>query len=363
MIWLGYLVLGFTAVQLLVALVNLIFREKPEKGTIQGTQHVSVLIPARNEENNISNILSDLLSQDYRNIEIIVFNDLSEDRTAGIVREFSKKDPRIRLINSEGLPPGWTGKNFACFSLSEAASGEYLLFIDADVRISGGIIPDMISMAEKHRLSLISIFPKQIIETPGEKITVPNMNYILLTLLPLVLVRKLNFPSLSAANGQFMFFRKSLYREMQPHGKLKDEKVEDIMISRLYKRNSLRVACLTGNDSVRCRMYSGLDEAVNGFSKNIGAFFGNSLLMAFLFWLITTLGFIPVMLSAPFYMFAIYLSAYFMTRVLVAAASEQNPAENLLSCIPQQVTLGMFIYKALNSRYSDGFEWKGRKVK
>jgi hypothetical protein len=362
-IYLAYFVIGFTVLQLLVALINLVFREKPESGEISGSPMVSVLIPARNEEKNIPNILCDLQNQAYRNIEVIVFNDMSDDRTAEIVAGFGKEDNRIRIINSTALPEGWTGKNYACHSLADAASGEYFLFIDADVRLSGKIICDMIHMAEKKGLSLISIFPKQMTVSVGEKISVPDMNLILLTLLPLVFVRKLSFPSLSAANGQFMFFRSGEYREIKPHAKLRDDKVEDIGISRLFKRNNLRIACLTGNSTVECRMYTGLCEAIEGFSKNVGAFFGNSLILAFLFWLVTTLGFIPVLVLTPLPLFMLYILLFFMVRILVAIASEQEAVENLLYCIPMQFILGIFIYKAILNKYSGGYVWKGRKVK
>src|SRR5512140_362775 len=124
MIYLAYFVLGFTALQLLTSLVNLLFLEKPAKRFLQNYSLVSVLIPARNEEENIRNILQDLLLQDYKNIEIIVFDDQSEDTTADIVKEFERKDPRITLISSHALPEGWLGKNFACHNLSQAAKGD-----------------------------------------------------------------------------------------------------------------------------------------------------------------------------------------------------------------------------------------------
>jgi len=87
----------------------------------------------------------------------------------------------------------------------------------------------------KHNLSLISIFPKQVIISPGERITVPNMNYILLSLLPLIFVKKLKYPSMAAANGQFMFFRAEDYHSIEPHRLMKKDKVEDISTARYLK--------------------------------------------------------------------------------------------------------------------------------
>ena len=363
MIYIAYFVLGFTVLQLFVSFANLLFRERLRKGKLENNPLVSVLIPARNEELNIGNILQDLLSQDYQNIEIIVFNDQSDDRTSEIVLDCSKRDRRINLINSEGLPNGWLGKNYACHKLSLSAKGDYFLFLDADVRTNDGIISNSIAFIEKYDLALISIFPRQIISTFGEKITVPNMNYILLSLLPLVLVRKLPFPSMAAANGQFMMFNSKIYKSICPHELLKGNKVEDIEIARFLKNNKFRIACLTGDKTIMCRMYPGFSEAVNGFSKNVTAFFGNSLLLSLLFWITTTFGFIPVFSVMSLTHFLFYLSAYILTRIFITITSEQNLFLNLLLFIPQQISCGLFIHKAFTNRLFKDYQWKGRSIK
>ena len=363
MIYPAYFVLAFTALQLLISLANLIFREKLVKSHLKNWPMVSVLIPARNEEENIGAILEDLLIQEYKNIEIIVFNDQSQDKTPEIVQNFARLDKRISLINSGGLPPGWLGKNFACHSLSQVAKGDYFLFIDADVRASDGIISNSVAFAERLDLALISIFPKQIIITFGEKITIPNMNYILLSLLPLILVRKSLFPSLAAANGQFMLFNSEIYKSIYPHELMKNNKVEDIEIARLLKTKKYRIACLTGDSTIRCRMYSGFKEAINGFSKNVSAFFVNSLLLSLVFWITTTLGFISVLIAMPVTVFIIYAVAYLLIRILISVVSEQKAYINLLYFIPQQLSCGLFIYKAFINRYLKDYQWKGRSIK
>ena len=136
---LAIVVISFTAIQLIVASANLFL-----KPVLRDEGHqdylISVLIPARNEEKNIRIILNDLICQPYSNLEIIVFDDQSDDLTASIVSETAKTDPRLKLICSEFLPDGWLGKNFACHSMAQVAKGDYLLYIDADVRISDTII-------------------------------------------------------------------------------------------------------------------------------------------------------------------------------------------------------------------------------
>jgi glycosyltransferase involved in cell wall biosynthesis len=359
---LAYIIITFTLILLLVALINLISETSLPKKIIQSSEQVSVLIPARNEENNIVNILQDLIKQDYSNIEIIVFDDQSEDKTREIVKEFAAADTRIRLVCSEGLPEGWLGKNYACHSLSKHSKGDYLLFLDADVRIKNNTIGKAVSFSRKHDLTLISIFPKQIIGSTGEKITVPNMNYILLSLLPLILVRKSKFPSLSAANGQFMFFKAWIYNSVEPHMLMKSNKVEDISIARYLKQNQYKISCLVGDDDINCRMYSGFTDAVTGFSKNVIAFFGNSFLLAVIFWLITTFGFLAVLFFLSEWLFIGYLAAYLLTRIFISVSSHQNILYNLVFIIPLQISMGIFIYKAFINKFFRKYQWKGRSI-
>jgi len=362
MVIIAYIVLIFTVIQLLVTFVNLVSETNLPGSAGASDGLVSVLIPARNEAINIGNILDDITNQDYRNIEVIVFNDQSEDVTAEIVTKYTISDRRISLVNSGGLPEGWLGKNFACHSLSEKATGKYYLFLDADVRIGNDLITRAISFSEHHDLDLISIFPKQIIRTFGERITIPNMNYILVSLLPLVLVRKLGFPSISAANGQFMFFRADMYRKIKPHEAVKADKVEDISIARIYKKNGKKIACLLGDDSITCRMYSGFRDAVTGFSKNIIAFFGNSFILAILFWLTTTFGFLPVLYEFSLPVIFAYFTLYLLTRIFISVSGRQSIFFNLLFIVPLQASMGLFIYRAFINKNFKKFQWKGRNI-
>lgn len=362
MIYLAYIIFAFTLIQLIVAIINSVYIQQPKPGICNFNGLVSVLIPARNEESNIANLLSDLQNQDYQNIEIIVFNDLSTDRTEEIVTKIAKTDTRIRLVNSEGLPQGWLGKNYACHSLSNIAKGEYLLFLDADVRVKDGIIANSIALAEKHKTGLLSIFPKQKMASLGEYLTVPAMNYILLTLLPLVLVLKSKFASMAAANGQFMLFKRAKYLETLPHEKFRNNKVEDIQIARYFKQKDIPVICTLGDDTIECRMYHGFDEAVNGFSKNVVSFFGNSFLAAFLFWVVTTFGFLVILSELSTILFCTFLIIVLATRVVVSVISKQNIFLNILLLVPQQLTLGIQIYKAVIYKFNKQLKWKGRNI-
>lgn len=362
MIYLAYISFVFAVIQFLVAIANLLFRQPlaSENSTFGGL--VSVLIPARNEEKNIASILNDLQAQDYRNIEIIVFDDFSDDRTAEIVSGKSELDNRIRLVRSDGLPDGWLGKNHACHNLSKFAKGDYLLFLDADVKLKEDIITKAVTLSEELNLGLLSIFPVQIMITTGERITVPNMHFILLSLLPLILVRKSGYSSLAAANGQFMLFRSVIYHKFTPHKKFKGNKVEDIEIARYFKQNHIGIACITGIAKVKCRMYDGFSEAVNGFSRNVISFFGDSFSLAFLFWFFTTFGLVFVILAMNLHLIFVYIAIVLITRILISFLSKQDILLNIIFLIPQQLALGYIIYRALVNRHKNQHIWKGRII-
>lgn len=359
--YLAYIVIVLTAIQVIVAFVNFVFKQNM-RASSNKDKMVSVLIPARNEEKNMLNILRDLSGQDYHNYEVLVFDDQSTDSTAEVVTLFMETNKKVRLIKSKGLPNGWLGKNYACHSLSMQAKGDYFLFIDADVRIRNNIIGKTVSFAKKKSLNLVSIFPKQIIKTWGEHATVPIMNYILLTLLPLILVRKTGLFSISAANGQYMFFEKKNYMTLLPHQIMKAEKVEDIKIARYYKQKQLKVACLASESDVRCHMYNSFKESVNGFSKNVTTFFGGSTLLAILFWAFTTLGFIPILIVYSTEGLVIYLVAILLIRLLVSITSRQSVKKTFTYLLAQQVSLGIIIMKSIQNRLIKEHIWKGRNV-
>lgn len=366
--------LVFAGLRLLVAQVNYLFRLRKKPGGQVEELPVSVLIPARNEENNIGKLLDQLGRQDYLNLEIIVLDDSSDDNTAAVVREKMAADNRIKLIENDHVPEGWSGKNHACHLLSQNAGGKYFLFLDADISIKSNIISAMLHYLERHGLVLVSIFPKQIMRSFGERITVPNMNWILLSLLPLVMVRLSKRPSLSAANGQFMLFDAAAYRSLRPHEMVRSSLVEDIEMVRKIKklrpdskrrrslRNRYKTAVLTGDDRISCRMYADFDQAVHGFSKNVLHFFGNNLLWTFIYLFLTG----PVLFIIPFYSLPftlIYLLAGILTRILISLTSRQNILHNIVLAPLQQLSLWFIVYKAVKIKFAGSYTWKGRQVK
>jgi glycosyltransferase involved in cell wall biosynthesis len=359
--YLAYISIGFVAFQLANVLLNLFFRQRIRKTMLPPKGKISILIPARNEEHNIGLLLEDLREMKSNSIEIIVFNDQSTDNTSSIVQNHAIADKRIKLIQSEGLPQNWLGKNHACFQLAKQATGSYYLFLDADVRLANSIIEDAVSYLEKHHLSLLSVFPIQIQKNLSEKISVSIMNYILLTLLPLISVRISPFSSHSAANGQFMLFRATCYKKIQPHKIFKTSAVEDIAISRYYKKKKIRIACITGDNRIKCRMYKNYKQALNGFSKNIFTFFGNHPALAFLFWIFAALGFIPIWLSQP-NLLLIYISLTALTQVFYSVISKQNIVLSTLLFPAQLFFMLQVMTTSILNHKNQQYSWKGRNI-
>ncbi len=329
MIVLSYISFGFVIFQFLNVLLNFIFRQKLPQSNCVVNNQISVLIPARNEEENIRLLLTDLIKINDNILEIIVFDDQSTDNTFRVVKQISKIDQRIKLKQMSVLPENWLGKNHACYQLARYAKGNYLLFLDADVRVKENIIKDAMCYAEKYHLSLLSVFPLQIQKSWGEKLTVSIMNYILLSLLPLIFVRVSPFSSHAAANGQFMLFNACIYKQIQPHKILKSSPVEDIAIANLFKKKKIKIACLIGDNRIRCRMYRSYKEALNGFTKNIFMFFGNKPFFAFLFWFFSFLGILPVIFLGTA-CWILYLIFVFFILIIYSSLSGQCIISNIL---------------------------------
>lgn len=268
--------------------------ETPEKAT----GRVSALVPARDEEAVIGDCLSSLSAQTDVELEIRVLDDASSDRTAAIVAAHAARDPRVTLMAGQPLPEGWMGKNHACHQLAEAATGEWLLFVDADVRLEAGAVASALALAERRGADLLSVFPEQEMGTWSEKLLLPMLGFVLLGFLPMRFLGGKD-PRIAAANGQFMLFRREAYAAIAGHAGVKDAIVEDIALAREIKRAGLKLAIADGTGRVRCRMYRSLPEIWHGFSKNLyPAFGGKPIPFWFAMGLMGTLFVLPWLLLA-----------------------------------------------------------------
>lgn len=359
---LATIVLVFASIRMCVALINWLTKSQLPSTYAEYREMISILIPARNEEKNLPELLYSLKNQHYKNFEVIVYDDESTDGSLRIIKEFAGNDSRFRYIEGKPLPNAWLGKNHACHQLALAANGSLLLFLDADLKTGNQLINQSVTYFKSHKMDLLSIFPVQLMQSFGEKITVPVMNWILLSLLPMFLIKSSKRKSLSAANGQFMLFDASVYNDNMFHKLMKTDKVEDIHIARYMKSKGYRVNTLLGNSEVKCRMYSGFAEAIYGFSKNVIAYFGDNYLLAIFFMLITGLGWLSFIFASLTVYLGLYLIVLVLTRVFVSAASKQNILRNIITMPVQQISFTMMVIQSIQNRIKMNYKWKERNI-
>lgn len=357
-----YVVLGWTVLQFCIVFINAMFSQKMRQQKIRENPLVSILIPARNEEDTIAGLLDDCLQQSYPHIQILVYDDESTDATAAIIADYAAVNKSLTVVPGSKLPTGWLGKNNACYQLGQRAQGDYLLFLDADVRISPVFVEKILSHCVVKQRDLITVFPRQKMCSAGEWSTVPLMNYILLSLLPLVLVRFPFFTSLSAANGQCMFYKADTYQKIQPHVQVCNKKVEDIAIARLYKSLRKKISCHASEADIYCRMYTSFNEAVQGFSKNMVSFFGSSYILASLFWLVQVGGFVLVLLYLPLFLVLGYVFVRVCIRILIAYTSNQHIGKSVLFSFFQICVMIYIIVLSIQYSITKRYIWKGRNI-
>lgn len=239
-------------------------RVRPAKFELKPS--VSVLIPARNEEANISRVLNSVLRQPGV-AEVLVYDDHSTDRTAARVMELAQVDPRVRLIPPEPLPPGWCGKTFACWQLTQHAKGPWLLFLDADVTLAPNAVPAIVRAAEEYRATFLSCWPGLDLQGLAENLFMPLLNFVVFSLFPAPLSLRRKMPSLGLAHGACILTDRASYFQIGGHSLVKAELFEDTALARAWRARGLWGVCLDGQDVVRVRMYESLGTIWRGFEK------------------------------------------------------------------------------------------------
>ncbi len=323
---------------------------------------VSILIPARNEAENILFLLKSIKNQDYKNIEVIILDDQSDDDTFLICDAFSKTDIRFKVVKGDDLKIGWLGKNFACHQLAKQAKGKYLLFLDADEEIKDGLINNSIYRMQIGKLSLLSLFTNQVTVSFGEKTIIPLMHYLLLNLLPLRLVKLSKNPAFSAASGQFMLFDAEVYHQFQWHNRVKTQVVEDVEIMKQIKIQKLKGEALLANGFIYCRMYKNYNEGLQGFSKNLLAGFGGSIIGLLLYLFLVLGGPVLILCYLNFQLFYFAITLIAFSRIMISFLSGQNVWVNLMLHILQMFNLLVIAILSIQKSLNKSLIWKGRTI-
>jgi chlorobactene glucosyltransferase len=259
---------------------------------------VSIVVAARNEESDLPGTLDALAAQDYPNLEVVVVEGGSTD---GSRRAIEQRAARVRLVDEPPLPDGWVGKSWACWAGAHATSGEWLLFLDADVRLAPTTVRTTLEWAEREGAVLATIAPR--IETVGfwERIVMPFYVQIVLTAYRAPHTNR-DDSSSALANGQYWLVRRADYEAVGGHAAVRDQVLEDVAIAARFRAAGRRLRIAWAPALATTRMYRDRREMFEGILKNVhGTRFSAARQAAFLaalvglYWL--PLGLLPLGLA------------------------------------------------------------------
>jgi hypothetical protein len=235
---------------------------------------VSAIVPARNEEENIARAVESLAEQAEIS-EIVVVNDHSTDGTARVLAELRARIPRLHVVETRELPEGWVGKNYAARLGAQEASGEWLLFTDADAVHLPGSTARALTDAESFGAALVSYSPEQETRKWWERALIP--------LIYCRLAQKYSFAAVNdpasraaAANGQYLLMRRDAYQAIGGHESVAGEVLEDVALAERAKQAGYRLHFAPGQGIARVRMYRSFGAMWQGWTKNLYPLLGGS---------------------------------------------------------------------------------------
>jgi len=243
----------------------------------------------RNEERNVAGIVTSVRSSTgIAHWDLTVLNDASTDKTLSKLEEYE-----IATIHGAELPDGWLGKNWACWQLAKGTQGDFLVFLDADVRITSEAISSSIALMNTLKWDFISPYPRQIAKTFLERIIQPLLQWSWLASVPLRLAQRLGISSMTIANGQFFIVKRSAYMAIGGHEAIKAEVLDDLRLARALIEAGFRGGVAEGSSVAECRMYENATDLVDGYTKSLWNAFGG------IFGTILTIGILLTTQVAP----------------------------------------------------------------
>lgn len=337
---------------------------------------VSVIVPARNESGSIETVIRSVLGSTYPDLELIVVDDRSTDDTADQVARLAKSDPRLRLVAGEELPPGWYGKPWACRQGYQAATGDVLVFTDADTRHEPALLAHAVGALHQESADLVTIAPRQRCVTFWERVIMPQIWVLLGLRFHPDTVNRARRERDVIANGQFVCVRRTSYEAVGTHAAVRGEVAEDLALAQAFWRSGRKLYFAFAESLMETRMYTGLPHLIEGWTKNLylggRRSFPDSpvrralspvvLAVVMLGWLVpvclVALAGIGVLASPvhPFVWQAVWASLAFWT--LISAGMQIPPWYGLL--YPVGAALSLFIILRSTARGRARVEWRGR---
>ena len=259
---------------------------EPTKDGATDVTSVAVIIPARNEEQNIGRCVEGLLAQqsppEIRSI--IVIDDRSTDATGRIVREIAQRNPLVHLIEGKPLEAGWAGKPHALCQgahaaqtvFDDVAENQWLCFMDADTAAQPALLRTAVSVAQDRKLDLLSFQPEQELVGPWERLIMPCGFFLVAFTQDVRQANDPNDPN-AHANGQFMLIRRQRYEAVGGYEALRAEVWEDSAMARLVKASGGGVGVMGTKNLIHARMYRDFESLWYGLSRQAAALLGTAL--------------------------------------------------------------------------------------
>lgn len=289
----AYVVFGLWVGALALTVVNLLDtpRLRANGDAPAHSPFLSVIVPARTEADAIGDTVRQFLAQDYPRIELIVVDDQSADGTGMAARDAAPNDNRLTVLSGVDTPSGWLGKPWAMRQGAELARGELLLFADADVRYAPGAVSALAAFRERMGADLVAVLPRLELEGFWEHVLLPQLACFLLRQTPIFLANRTTLPWLAVGGGVGNLVTREAYERCGGHEALCDAVVDDVGLARLVRGIGGVNRVAIGDDLVSIRVYRGLRQIVDGFTKNLYPLFGHfGTLSLGGFWLVAHVG-------------------------------------------------------------------------
>ncbi len=337
---------------------------------------ISIVIPARNEEATLGRLLDSLIKQTYSNIEILVINDQSSDRTGDIIEEYVRKDPRIHGYSTDKEKKlNNNGKINALLQLIPHATGEYIITTDADTEHSTDCVAHAYSVISGHNLDIISGFPTEKCPSFWGLVSISAMMFTDI-LIPHFLVYRFPIPSASFAIGQFIMMKRESYIDCGGYSAIKGTICDDVGIVRLFVRKKKRYAFISIANYVTCHMYGSAKEAFLGIERSIAGVFPPKVtiipITILLAIAVLHLGLSPILAllflafngAVPeFWILLAGIAFFFIAWYIGCRAANWRKRISTAGSLTLIEIAAMYIHGLYKELSGKGFEWKGRNVK
>ena len=354
------LLLSFSILIFVISLINFFTIRIPKRDE-EVKKAVTILAPMRNEAENVPEFISALSAQmGVRNLRIIVINDGSTDKTAELLDTVIGNDKRFAVIDSPVQRLGWLGKVSALQTGYQAAESDYIITLDADVRLEPNAVMRAITQLERLRLDFTSPYPRQIAQTFPEKLIQPLLHWSWMSTIVLRLAEKYPRRSTAVGNGQFFVVRKSALDAIDGFTSVSNQILDDIELARSLIGAGFKGVVTEGSGIASTRMYSSLDEIRQGYGKSLWKAFGGRIGTVIAIAFIFLTGIVPVILIFNGYLIGWFIYLYIaFSREISAIRSRSNPLYAFLHPISSALLIYLIIY---SWRKRGTIQWKGRTV-